>query len=207
MIHRLVQLANPRKSGHLLFEAGQRISPAEISGSETWTLTAPGGTVQTPSTLAANAATSQPLNVTPEASAKSSSPDESGKATKSDSASSVSNPQTISLTTPGRWTLTGETAEGPKSVSLLVTVAASESRTEPFPAGQLQALGMSSDVATVKTAETEQPSAAETAQLDSTELESQQKFWRWFLLAGLILLAIESIFAATIERRRRLIES
>jgi hypothetical protein len=147
------------------------------------------------------------LNVTPEASAKSSSPDESGKATKSDSASSVSNPQTISLTTPGRWTLTGETAEGPKSVSLLVTVAASESRTEPFPAGQLQALGMSSDVATVKTAETEQPSAAETAQLDSTELESQQKFWRWFLLAGLILLAIESIVAATIERRRRLIES
>jgi hypothetical protein len=207
MIHRLVQLANPRKSGHLLFEAGQRISPAEISGSETWTLTAPDGTVQTPSTLAANAATSQPLNVTPEASAKSSSPDESGKATKSDSASSVSNPQTISLTTPGRWTLTGETAEGPKSVSLLVTVAASESRTEPFPAGQLQALGMSSDVATVKTAETEQPSAAETAQLDSTELESQQKFWRWFLLAGLILLAIESIVAATIERRRRLIES
>jgi hypothetical protein len=66
---------------------------------------------------------------------------------------------------------------------------------------------MSSDVATVKTAEAEQPSAAETAQLDSTELESQQKFWRWFLLAGLILLAIESIVAATIERRRRLIES
>jgi hypothetical protein len=92
-------------------------------------------------------------------------------------------------------------------VSLLVTVAAAESRTEPFPAGQLQALGMSSDVATVQTAETKQLSAAETAQLDSTELESQQKFWRWFLLAGLILLAIESIIAATIERSRRLMES
>jgi hypothetical protein len=66
---------------------------------------------------------------------------------------------------------------------------------------------MSSDVATVQTAETEQLSATETAQLDSTELESQQKFWRWFLLAGLILLAIESIIAAAIERRRRLIEA
>ena len=207
MIHRLVQLANPRKSGHLLFEAGQRISPAEISGSETWTLTAPDGTVQTPSTLAANASTLQPSNSTPEASAKTSSPDESSNAAKSETASSASNPQTISLTTPGRWTLTGDTSEGPKTVSLLVTVAASESRTEPFPAGQLQALGMSSDVATVKTAETEQPSAAETAQLDSTELESQQKFWRWFLLAGLILLAIESIIAATIERSRRLIDA
>lgn len=207
MIHRLVQLANPRKSGHLLFEAGQRISPAEISGSETWTLTAPDGTVQTPSTLAANASTSQTLNVTPEASAKTSSPDESSEATQPVAAPPVSNPQTISLTTPGRWTLSGETSEGPKTVSLLVTVAASESRTEPFPAGQLQALGMSSDVATVQTAATEQPSAAETAQLDSTELESQQKFWRWFLLAGLILLAIESIIASAIERRRRLIES
>ena len=207
MIHRLVQLANPRKSGHLLFEAGQRISPAEISGSETWTLTAPDGTVQTPSTLAANASTLQPSNSTPEASATTSSPDESSNAAKSETASSASNPQTISLTTPGRWTLTGETSEGPKTVSLLVTVAASESRTEPFPAGQLQALGMSSDVATVKTAETEQPSAAETAQLDSTELESQQKFWRWFLLAGLILLAIESIIAAAIERSRRLIDA
>jgi hypothetical protein len=207
MIHRLVQLANPRKSGHLLFEAGQRISPAEISGSETWTLTAPDGTVLTPTTLAANASISQPLNVTPEASAKTNSSDETSTATTSDPSPPVSNPQTISLTTPGRWTLTGETSEGPKTVSLLVTVAAAESRTEPFPAGQLQALGMSSDVATVQTAETKQLSAAETAQLDSTELESQQKFWRWFLLAGLILLAIESIIAATIERSRRLMES
>ncbi|MCX7401323.1 MAG: BatA domain-containing protein [Planctomycetales bacterium] len=207
MIHRLVQLANPRKSGHLLFEAGQRISPADLSGSEKWTLTAPDGTVQTPSTLAAKASTSQPINLSAESSAETTTPGDSTKATEASPASAASDSQMISLSTPGRWTLTGETAEGPKSVSLLVTVAASESRTEPFPAGQLQALGMSSDVATVKTAEAEQPSAAETAQLDSTELESQQKFWRWFLLAGLILLAIESIVAATIERRRRLIES
>jgi len=207
MIHRLVQLANPRKSGHLLFEAGQRISPAEISGSVTWTLTAPDGTVQTPSTLAADSAPSQPIIVSTESSAETTTPGDSTKATEASPAPSASNPQTVSLNIPGRWRLNGETTEGPKTVSLLVTVAASESRTEPFPTGQLQALGMSSDVATVKTAETEQPSAAETAQLDSTELESQQKFWRWFLLAGHILLAIESIVAATIERSRRLIES
>lgn len=203
MIHRLVQLANPRKSGLLLFEAGQRIIPAEISGSETWTLTAPDGTVQTPSTLAAEASTSRPLNVMP----KIISAEHNDIATKSDTDSSARDPQTIALAIPGRWTLTGETSEGPKTVSLLVTVAASESRTEPFPAGQLQALGIAPDVATVKTAVTEALTAAEKAQLDSTELESQQKFWRWFLLAGLILLAIESIIAATIERRRRLIES
>jgi hypothetical protein len=170
-------------------------------------LTAPDGTVQTPSTLAADSAPSQPIIVSTESSAETTTPGDSTKATEASPAPSASNPQTVSLNIPGRWRLNGETTEGPKTVSLLVTVAASESRTEPFPTGQLQALGMSSDVATVKTAETEQPSAAETAQLDSTELESQQKFWRWFLLAGLILLAIESIVAATIERSRRLIES
>ncbi len=207
MIHRLVQLANPQKSGHLLFEAGQRISPAEISGSETWTLTAPDGTVHTPSALKAIADPALPIIASPEPESKATTSADNSKATEASPVQTASVSPTIALSTPGRWALIGETAEGPKTVSLLVTVAASESRTEPFPAGQLQALGMSSEIARVQNATTEPPTAAQTAQLDSTELESQQKFWRWFLLAGLILLAIESIVAATIERRRRLIES
>ena len=207
MIHRLVQLANPRKSGHLLFEAGQRISPAGISGSETWTLTAPDGTVHTPSALKPIADPAQPIIASPEPDSIATTSADNSIATEASPVQTASVSPTIALSTPGRWALTGETAEGPRTVSLLVTVGASESRTEPFPAGQLQALGMSSEVATVQNATTEPPTAAQTAQLDSTELESQQKYWRWFLLAGLILLAIESIVAATIERSRRLIES
>ena len=109
--------------------------------------------------------------------------------------------QTVILETPGQWILSWPSSDGPKSISLLVTVAASESRTEPLPAGQLQALGMSSDIAKVKTNTTQETDANAAAQLNASELESQQKFWRWLLVAGLSCLAVESLLAAFLERR------
>ena len=96
------------------------------------------------------------------------------------------------LDEPGRWTLSSENNEGPQSISLLVTVAASESRTEPLPAGQLQALGMSPDIAKVRDAAEPSDDPDLAAQLDAAELESRQKFWRWLLLAGLSLLTATS---------------
>lgn len=85
-----------------------------------------------------------------------------------------------------------------------MTVAASESRTEPLPAGQLQALGMSPDIANVR--DPSQPSSkpALAAQLDAAELESRQKFWRWLLLAGLGCLALEGIVSYVLEKRQQL---
>lgn len=177
MIHRLVRMANPRQSGHLMFDVGQKIDPHELSGVDEWTLTHPDGSVQNPSpTTALKSEDTQTETPVPDSLT------------------------TVVLDEPGRWSLEWESDDGPQSKSLLVTVAASESRTEPLPAGQLQALGLSSDVAEVKVAATEEIDEAKAAQLDARELESQQKFWRWLLLAGLACLISESIWASIIER-------
>ncbi len=184
MIHRLVQLANPRQSGHQLLEVGQRIDPREISGQADWSLTTPDGTVRTPER-------------TPET--KPAIAMDSAKSEQQEPNTAAN--QTVILETPGRWILSWPSSDGPKSISLLVTVAASESRTEPLPAGQLQALGMSSDIAKVKINTTQETDANAAAQLNASELESQQKFWRWLLVAGLSCLAVESLLAAFLERR------
>ncbi len=191
MIHRLVQLANPRQSGHQLREVGERIDPKQLAGTDQWTLTPPGGAALTASEFAArevSVAGDQPSTLaTDPATVKESKPATS----------------TILLNEPGRWVVTGDSGDGPKSLSLFVTVAASESRTEPLPAGQLQAMGMSSSVASVKdTTSSVDPASA--AQLDAGELESQQKFWRWLLLAGLAFLALEAIVSFMLERRQHI---
>ena len=118
-------------------------------------------------------------------------------------AESTSVVKSVVLDEPGRWTLSSEYTDGPQSVSLLVTVAASESRTEPLPAGQLQALGMSPDIAIVRDAAQLSNDPALAAQLDAAELESRQKFWRWLLLAGLGCLALEGIISYAIEKRQQ----
>lgn len=192
MIQRIIRIANPTRSGHQLLEAGQRINPAELIGADRWTLTLPDGTFRSPESASKEV------------------PAESQSATTTADLSAGQEPSKIApgpkvlLDIPGRWTLTGETAEGPKSMSLLVSVAAAESRTEPLPIGQLQALGMAADM--VKT-RTDTPSAdndpAKLAQMDAVELETQQKYWRWFLLAGLVGLASEAIISALLEQRQR----
>jgi hypothetical protein len=109
---------------------------------------------------------------------------------------------TILLNEPGRWILTEETPDGPRASSLLVTVAASESRTEPLPEGQLQALGMAPDVAVVRTNDAEKQTTDNNAEMDAQELESQQKYWRYLLLAGMACLLLESALAAATERKQ-----
>ena len=183
MIQRLVQMANPRHRGHQLLEVGHRINPAELAGNVAWTLTRPDGTqfAPDPVTAAADSITDVPAN----------------------EAESTSVVKSVVLDEPGRWTLSSENTDGPQSVSLLVTVAASESRTEPLPAGQLQALGMSPDIAIVRDAAQLSNDPALAAQLDAAELESRQKFWRWLLLAGLGCLALEGIISYAIEKRQQ----
>jgi hypothetical protein len=112
---------------------------------------------------------------------------------------------TVELDTPGRWLLTGQTPNGPVSTSLLVTVSASESRTEPLPSGQLQALGLPAELAAVRNAAVQPEDSQSKAQQDSAELESRQKLWRWFILAGLGCLVLESVLAAYLERREQVL--
>jgi hypothetical protein len=184
MIQRLVQMSSPRRKGHQLWDVGHRMSPAQLTGSDVWTLTRPDGTPYAP----------DPVTVAP---------DSNGNVAKTN-ADTVALARSVVLDQPGRWTLSSENSEGPQSVSLLVTVAASESRTEPLPAGQLQALGMSPDIANVR--DPSQPSSKPSlaAQLDAAELESRQKFWRWLLLAGLGCLALEGIVSYALEKRQQL---
>ncbi len=182
MIQRFVQMANPRRRGHQLLEVGARINPAELTGNETWTLLRPGGkTYVTDPALEVQAPKIDESESRPEA---------------------TSVAQTVVLDEPGRWTLNSQNTEGQQSVSLLVTVAASESRTEPLPAGQLQALGMSPDIAVVRNTTQPETNPALEAQMDASELESRQKFWQWLLLAGLVCLAMEGIYSYVLEKRQ-----
>jgi len=118
----------------------------------------------------------------------------------------VTQAESVELDTPGRWLLTGQTQNGPVSTSLLVTVPAAESRTEPLPAGQLQALGLPAELAQVSGAAAQQNTSSNSAQQDSAELEARQKLWRWFILAGLCCLVLESGLAAFLERRERALQ-
>jgi hypothetical protein len=183
MIQRFVQMANPRRRGHQLLEVGSRINPAELTGNETWTLLRPNG----------DAYVADPV-------AEQQTPKGDDTESKSEALSVA---KTVILDEPGRWTLNSQNADGPQSVSLLVTVAASESRTEPLPAGQLQALGMSPDIAIVRDATPAESDPALAAQLDATELESRQKFWQWLLLGGLACLALEGIYSYILEKRQQ----
>ena len=190
MIQRFVQMANPRRRGHQLLEVGNRINPVELTGQETWTLTRPDGKAYIPevTTEIQNLAM---LVQTPAADDTEPKPVQAVVA------------KTVVLDEPGRWTLSSENAAGAQSISLLVTVAASESRTDPLPAGQLQALGMSPDIAVVRDSTQSTPDPALAAQLDATELESRQKFWRWLMLAGLSCLALEGVVSYVLEKRQQ----
>lgn len=183
MIARLLRIAYPKQSGNWLFEAGTAIVPAEMIDGSSWTLVAPDGT------------TSNSSNPKLPVAEPSSAADSEKKGTADVS-------PTIVLDTPGRWRLTSETPEGPKSMDLLVTVAASESRTEPLPRGQLQAIGLSA--AKVNNSD-DAPANPDTAnQLDAIELESRQKFWRYFLIAGMGCLLLEAILTRFLEKRQQL---
>ncbi len=109
----------------------------------------------------------------------------------------------VLLDQPGRWKLTINSPDGDRDVEFLVNVAAAESRTETLPAGQLQALGLSSDVAAIQdqNAVTEQD-PEKLAQLNAEELESRQKIWRYFLLAALFCLVAEALLSRRIEQQQ-----
>ncbi len=109
----------------------------------------------------------------------------------------------VTLTLPGTWSLVGGPSGKEKTISLLVSVSASESRTDPLPVGQLQALGLNAEVQGDETVAAG-PELKDASQLNVEELETRQKYWKWLLLAGMICLALESLLAQRIESRQPL---
>jgi hypothetical protein len=194
MIQRLIQLAHPQQAADRLFDAGSVIIPQQLAGAGDWTLTTPTGEQITPASLtekqAALAAAAASDSATP-------------KGLSGDSRETVSS-ATVVLDVPGRWVLSTPRNGVIESIPLLVTVAASESRTEALPAGQLQALGLPADAAPTGSAlEDGSSNPADAARLNAIELESRQRVWRTALLTGLGLLVLEGLVSAWIERRRQ----
>lgn len=173
MIQRLVQIACPTQLAWKLFETGTRIDPQQIVGGEDWTLLDPEGNKRTGS----------------------------GRSVQSEPSDLTEQTSTVVLDQPGRWTLSSTVDGEVTTTSLLVTVSATESRTEPLPLGQLQALGLPAEAAPIPATGAAVDEAV-ASQLDAAELESRQKHWRLMLLAGLGCLALEGIASAWLERRQ-----
>jgi len=80
---------------------------------------------------------------------------------------------------------------------LAVNIEAAESRTAPLPADELDRLGVPAPQP-VPVASTP---ADRAARLQSTELEAHQKLWRWFIVAALAVLGLETWLAGRTARR------
>jgi hypothetical protein len=125
-------------------------------------------------------------------------------ATGRDSLTSMQLPNGSKITLHGGETNFTETL-GPGIYSLAsvpltrfaVNLDASESRTAPLAADELERLGVpvprSGPVATTE--------AVRQTRLQNAELEARQKLWRWFILATLAVLGLETWLAGRTARR------
>lgn len=80
-----------------------------------------------------------------------------------------------------------------------VNIDPAESQTAPLVAEDLERFGVPfpKEKANVKTARSEEKKTEQHA----TELESQQKLWRWIILIAVIAVAFETVFAGWLNRR------
>jgi hypothetical protein len=88
---------------------------------------------------------------------------------------------------------------GPRSFRVGVNVPASESRTEPLPADELERYGAPGP----KNPSDEARNIGHAALLRGEEAESRQKLWRWLLAAAFAVLLAESALAGWTERGSR----
>lgn len=95
---------------------------------------------------------------------------------------------------PGIYTLLRETAE-----RFAVNVAAAESDTAPLESRQLEALGVTLHLASANLP----PEIAQQRkqQAQARELEDRQRIWKALLLAGLLILVLETWLAGRVARR------
>ncbi len=88
-------------------------------------------------------------------------------------------------------------AAGGLPVRFAVNLAGAESRTAPLPLDELERLGVPMKPRAVDPAQ----QLEQKRRLHDTELESQQKLWRWLTLAALVLLLVETLVASRITNR------
>jgi hypothetical protein len=99
---------------------------------------------------------------------------------------------------PGIYSVTS----GASATRFAVNLEPAESRTAPMPADQLERLGVPGPrSASVATTEAERKH-----RLRNNDLESRQKLWRWFILAALVVLGMETWLAGRTARRAMLQE-
>lgn len=124
---------------------------------------------------------------------------------------SVLDPDGVSLALPmGSTNFNGATKPGIYSVQGVqpairfgVNLDSSESRTAPIALDELERLGAPVTQATESKAER---AKERVALMQSEEAEGRQKLWRWFLVAALALLLIETVVAGWTARRTSLPE-
>jgi hypothetical protein len=87
---------------------------------------------------------------------------------------------------------------GERTVSFAVNLDSAESHTAPLAADELERLGAPTPQQATTVAHVE----ARKAQLQSAELEGRQKLWRWFVLAALLIILVETWLAGWTSRRQ-----
>ena len=105
---------------------------------------------------------------------------------------------------PGETNFTHTVMPGVYSISaaspprrFAVNLEAAESRTAPLPADELERLG----VPAPQPAPVASTPAERAARLQNVDLEAHQKLWRWFILAALGVLGLETWLAGRTARR------
>jgi hypothetical protein len=93
---------------------------------------------------------------------------------------------------PGIYTVTS----APSPVRFAVNLDASESRTSPLAVEELERLGVPMKMREVELAKQQE----QKRRLHDAELESQQKLWRWLIVAALVVLLVETWLAGWLTR-------
>lgn len=195
LVTRILSLASPAQKDQVIQTVGDVIRPGDLVSAAEWSLTFPDGSVHR---------SDQERSQTDDQADASVNAQDGGSIPPASAPEPAHRSGTVMLDQPGRYIVTGKQEEGEYSVALIAGLAATESRTEMLPVGQLQVLGIGveSDVEGQSTADEQLKDKSRTGQLSAGELERRQKWWRWLLLAGLGCLVVESLWASAIERRR-----
>jgi hypothetical protein len=82
-------------------------------------------------------------------------------------------------------------------VRFVVNLDPAESRTAPLPIDQLEHLGVPLKPREIEWAK----QTEEKRRLHATELENQQKLWRWLTFAAVVVLLVETWLAGWLTRR------
>lgn len=97
---------------------------------------------------------------------------------------------------PGRYRVLLDGSDNTQSPEFVVNLDPSESDTSVLPVDTLRAAGVPLDVSDTSPAASKELQR----QLHNSELEKQQKLWRWIIIAAILVLFVETILASRLSR-------